>query len=45
MIDTSTPGQFNITVTAAIDNASIIKLMVMFLALIVIYFLFKRLLG
>jgi hypothetical protein len=35
----------NIIVTARIDNESIFKLLVMFLALIVIFFIAKRLIG
>lgn len=40
-----TLGNVNVTVTAAIDNASIVKLLVMFVALIIIFFVFKRLVG
>lgn len=45
METTTNTGQFNITVTAAIDNASILKLLIMFVVLIVIFLLFKRILG
>lgn len=35
----------NITVTAAIDNNSLFKLLIMFVALIIIFFLFRSILG
>jgi|GEM_PF-5859473 len=38
-------SQFNITVTAAIDNESILKLFLMFVGIIIIFFLFKKILG
>lgn len=38
-------NDIQITVTAQIDNDSIVKLLLMFVALIIIYFLFKRIFG
>jgi hypothetical protein len=40
MLDLS---NINVNVTASIDNTSIVKLAAMFLALIILYFLFKHL--
>jgi hypothetical protein len=38
-------NNIQITVTAAIDNNSILKLLAMFVVLIVIFFIVKQLLG
>lgn len=42
---TTIGSNFNITVTAAIDNDSILKLLVMFVVLIILFFLFKKIMG